>query len=178
MNYQCFLVEESGLVACFLRRYSTDRCPSPHGYHSAMVRIEDMNHPPRTMREVYTPPEDPRYPEQCECGYTFKETDTKQLFTLSIYESKATGERWLENALPIGAMFDAWWFPNEWKGADQRTLAVVLPPGSGNVWIIDAPASSGNHWQRTGVPPNITVTPSILTPRYHGFLTNGILIET
>lgn len=42
---------------------------------------------------------------------------------------------------------------------------------------VNAPEPSGGHWTRTGTPPTITASPSILTPRYHGFLQGGVLTD-
>jgi hypothetical protein len=56
---------------------------------------------------------------------------------------------------------------------------VVLPPGEAyDIWTIDGLASSGGRWTRTGEAPNFTVTPSILTPKYHGYLTAGVLTDS
>lgn len=75
-----------------------------------------------------------------------------------------------------GAMYDATrWTPGSWRGPDGRCWAVVLPPaGMADFWLIDGEASSGGRWTRTGEAPDLSVTPSILTPSYHGFLgSNG-----
>lgn len=75
-----------------------------------------------------------------------------------------------------GAMYDATeWSPKSWRGPDGRCWAIVLPPASvADYWLIDGEASSGGRWSRTGSPPNVSVTPSIATPNYHGFLgSNG-----
>ena len=80
-----------------------------------------------------------------------------------------------------GAMFDATdWSPWRSRGTpDGKVWGVVTPPGDPHdVWIIDSEASSGGHWTRTGTPPRLTVTPSILMPRYHGFLTDGVLTDS
>jgi hypothetical protein len=55
---------------------------------------------------------------------------------------------------------------------DPAHLVAVLP--SCELWDIDGPSSNGPGWSRSGEPPAVTVSPSILTPRYHGFLRNGV----
>lgn len=74
---------------------------------------------------------------------------------------------------------------------DGKHLVVVLPDG--HWWHVDSTPSNGGRWTRSGTPPIITATPSILTYKpvwemdgetwkvvsneesYHGFLTNGFL---
>lgn len=46
-----------------------------------------------------------------------------------------------------------------------------------NNWLVDAPSKQGSPWTREGKPPKVTARPSILTSRYHGFLTDGFLVE-
>lgn len=87
-----------------------------------------------------------------------------------------------------GAMYDAAGHPGHGEvyregdmiGPDGRCLMVALPPG-GHAWYVDGKATSGGRWQRTGDPtadpPTVSVTPSILTGDYHGFLTDGVLRE-
>ena len=83
---------------------------------------------------------------------------------------------------PIGAMWGCDWFAgcHESSGLrydrnpDGLVLCVRCPGGD---WLIDGPSDSGGSWSRTGVAPNITVTPSILQPRYHGWLRDGHLVE-
>ena len=50
-------------------------------------------------------------------------------------------------------------------------ICVVCP--NGEQWEIDRPSSNGDGWQVTGDLPNITCSPSIVVPGYHGFLQNG-----
>jgi len=94
-----------------------------------------------------------------------------------IWRQPETGEEHIGlEEFGAGAMFDASWLP--WKGPDGLSLSVILPPGGQvDVWHIDGFAGGSDHrpWERTGTPPNVTAKPSILTPRYHGFLTNGYL---
>jgi hypothetical protein len=96
-----------------------------------------------------------------------------------IWRRPDTGEEHRhQHEFGAGAMFDvSGWSAHE--GPDGRALGVVTPPGgNGDLWLIDGPASSGGFWTRTGEPPHLTVTPSILTPNYHGFLQDGVLTDS
>jgi hypothetical protein len=56
--------------------------------------------------------------------------------------------------------------------ADKRDpLTVVCPNGA--TWEIDRKSSNGTGWIVTGDWPNLTCTPSIVVPGYHGFLRDG-----
>jgi hypothetical protein len=81
---------------------------------------------------------------------------------------------------PPGALIDsAGWDPRAVPGPDGRIWSVALPPGGGHdLWCIDAPSSTGGRWTRTGEAPNLTVNPSILTGRYHGWLHDGMLSDS
>lgn len=124
----------------------------------------------------YDPPGS-AWPETCpECSLSIE----RSRMGYRMYRRPETGEEkrkvW---EFGIGAMFDASWLP--WKGPDGLSLSVVLPPGGQNdVWHIDGPAGGTDRrpWTRTGVPPLVTASPSILTPRYHGHLQNGILTDS
>ena len=86
------------------------------------------------------------------------------------------GELYTRNDLPPGAMFDADWDAGAFApGPDGLWLMVRLP--SGEDWAVDLPAQNSNRpWTRTGKPPTVTARPSIQTPKYHGFLTAGVLV--
>lgn len=101
------------------------------------------------------------------------------------------------HSLPIGAMFDSCWAPAVWRNpVDDLAVTVILPPGGPyEYWNCDGPASHEeadptpedpahtrtilvpHAWTRTGDPranpPTIAVTPSIMTPRYHSYLSLG-----
>lgn len=191
MSWLCFMVVETDRARAWLRRYvsfTEERCPAmpgDHSYHEARTQIEDQ--PLRKTGDGYYaahPVEpfagDPRWPTNCACGRSFRDSDRWQILTHALYarEDGAEGE-WTIADMPIGAMFDTFWLPKPWVGADGRSLSVKLPPGGeSDLWHIDSEASSGGRWAREGTPPNITVSPSILTNRYHGFLQQGSLTDS
>jgi hypothetical protein len=197
---KCFLITASDKSGRYLRRYTSgtkcDVCQ--HGYHQSLVHIGDFkailtedgyeSSPSASKYEG-----DERWPATAPCGYVFAEEDEWQVFTKRIY-TDADGNAYTLNELPPGAMYDADWCP--WKGPDGRSLVVILPNGHG--WCIDHQANNctipedvaqkQHHcWIRHGEPPNITVDKngitcqagagSILTPKWHGFLRNGYLVE-
>lgn len=80
--------------------------------------------------------------------------------------------------VPVGAIWRVEYHESHWAGADGRCYQVQLPPGGiGDQWVIEQPSTSGGHWTRTGEAPCFTAVPSILTPRYHGYLTAGVLTD-
>lgn len=189
---QCFMIEPTGRVRRQLRRFvfSSDaesKCPGVMGSHNGHApfpegacRTEKQGDYEvwRFDDEHEIPPhDDPQWPQKCDdCPYVFKPEDHWQLFHDVIYVRKDTGATMtLRDAQP-GAMWDATWYPE--KGPDGLALCVALPPNGGHdYWHIDGSAKGGGKWTRTGQVPNITANPSILTPRYHGFLRNGWLEE-
>lgn len=193
------MVEEVGRSRAWLRRHARGECPAMPGeysYHQAMTQVEDVE--TVVDDEGYyaaTPAEDyrgdPRWPTRCACGREFDQVDfgrgfggggdAWQVLTHALYRRVDGGAgEWPVRDLPPGAMFDAQWLP--WKGPDGLSLSVSLPPdepdGHNHVWHVDGPSSSGGHWTRTGTPPNITASPSILTGKYHGFLQGGVLTDS
>ncbi len=69
-------------------------------------------------------------------------------------------------------------YRRDWYGK-RSPLFVMTPAGP---WCVDAQSTDGNGnftghgWTVTGLPPNITVSPSINFPgSYHGWLTDGVL---
>jgi hypothetical protein len=187
---QCFFVVESARATQALRRYrlsTIEKCDvSGHGYHNASVRIEDVATTPKAYLSAAPASAfagDPRWPTHCACGYEFRAEDEWQVFTESIYVDAATGREWPMRELPPGAMYDAWWYrgsegSEDKSGPDGLNLCLCLPPKGGlDYWHIDGPANNGPGWSRSGTVPNITAQPSILTPRYHGWLRDGVLVE-
>ena len=50
-------------------------------------------------------------------------------------------------------------------------ICIVVP--NGRLWEIDRKSRNGDGWKVEGEWPNLTCSPSILLPGYHGFLRNG-----
>lgn len=206
MNVKCFYLVETGDMKRYLRRYETGDCPlnpGQYSYHQNMVEIDTVKHEPNTTikmdeKEVDAPPlTDPRWPVACKCGHKFVDAE-KQLFIEKVYERTDTGERMILRDAPPGAMYNAWWNPECWKGKDGLALVVRCPDG--HDWNIDAVCSnctlpndkSHRCWLRHGKVPNITVDKvgpadngdttcaagagSIQTPKWHGFLRGGELV--
>jgi len=181
----CFIATDSGRARVSLRRYSPRLAcqSSPLGYHNIKVPIDVVASPFNSdRREYYHDPyprpekDDPRWPSRCRCGYDFSLSDDDQIFheQLYRYETGKMVQIGTQDELPAGAMIQALWVPNTWVGEDGRSWLVRLP--GGEEWLIDAPASDGGRWKRTGNAPQFTVEPSILTPKYHGWLRNGVLV--
>ncbi len=172
-------------------------------YHAAAVDIEieparrdyDTGFLEIVDRDAYK--HDPRWPAKCEaCEYLFTETDNWVVNQSVIYVS-AEGLLWTQQNLPAGAMYDATWMPDNWKGADGISLTVMLPTSPPATWAVDAEASNCTRkgelhkcWIRHGDPRTQSVTVdkngdtcqagagSIAVDGYHGFLQNGILTDS
>lgn len=189
MNIKCFLLRPTGADREYLRRYARDavtpKCSGRYGYHNAMVEIGTS--PEGT--HIEPPPHDhPKWPRKCDhCDYLFDEQDYWQLFRQHLFLRSdlpaSEGLTTIEDA-PPGAMWLADWYGTDHGSAHflampeeirRRGHLIVKCPG-GHEWDVDSPASNGSGWTRRGDPPMVTATPSILTPEYHGFLTNGELV--
>jgi hypothetical protein len=79
-------------------------------------------------------------------------------------------QTWPYGTLPIGAMFYV--FNPARPGEDKRSLVVVTPVGEVQV---DVTRPDGGRWQRTGIPPLITLRPQIKLDGYRGRLEGGVL---
>lgn len=201
MPFPCFWVDEQPEVQLYLRRYADSDGSCPGGYHNAAVPVgveiaeRDAAGYLRAGRTAHARADvdekwrdDDRWPTRCaSCPYEFTDTDSWQVARDRIFRRPDTGEEWTERKLPPGAMLDGFWHPQ--KGPDGIALVVVLPPAvedsRGHWWHVDGPSRSGGKagpaWSRTGdpkaSPPTVTVTPSILTGDYHGFLRDGVLTD-
>lgn len=205
MSWRCYMVTAVEEQEAWLRRYADGPCPAmpgQHRYHDALahigrigLRYGERDESGRRFIESTDPADyagDERWPTACACGYEFTEADRWQVLGRQLWERMdddldVGGERRIldrvgsdPNGVPVwgpGAMFDAWWMGDHAKGPDGLHLSVTLPP-DGHPWHIDGPSSSGGRWARSGTPPLVSVTPSILTTRYHGFLGSGVLSDS
>lgn len=185
----CFLLEDLRRARYTLRRYAGSKCPAGKlGYHNAHSDvIAETDEKPGNEYTGSNPPEvavdDPRWPAACACGYAFTFEDSRQVFAHGLYRRADTGEVLTWEDAPAGAIREASWWPD--KGADGKGWCVRLPDGSD--WMTEGGAANcscrktatvADHrcWTRTGVAPRLTVTPSIATPRWHGFLRDGRLL--
>lgn len=154
MSVRCFWLKETNRAALGLRRYrsgQTQPCPRPHGYHDALVYIDEIRATKSEPDEyghrhwVYPdkpeiPHDYPRWPTACACGYVFAPDDEWQVWTEAIYRRTETGEDTSIRDAGPGAMWDAWWMGDLWRGPDGRCLVVKLP--NGHDWTIDGIASN------------------------------------
>lgn len=202
---RCFMLDGLDEAELGFRRYrstrdaQSDLCIGGHGYHNAERVWERRADPPRAdgramgslasvsserlVREYYgIEPDDPRWPETCDaCDYRFIEADERQISVQHLWKRRDTGEVLSLRDAPAGAMWYADWYHE--KGPDGHALCVRVPMPDGvspmlGDWIIDSTATGGGKWTRSGEPPIVTATPSILIgkpERYHGFLTDGVL---
>lgn len=202
MATRCFWVEPTGFERVSLRRYvSGSECPV-HGIHDASTFVCDRGghsathhvEPEHATEIAYEHGID--WPAACECGYHFAPEDTRQVFTVALFERMDTGERKPLRDWEPGAMWNADWLPEAWHGPDGRSICVKLP--NGDEWLIDSRASNcglpddNEHqcWVRHGEPPNLTVDKNGNTcaagggsiwsrqgkpNEWHGFLRDGVL---
>ena len=99
------------------------------------------------------------------------------------YSSKKPGDMWFmpwiydpndpkDRKGRTGYLAEGFWKDN----ADKRPPICVVTP-SGSDWVVDAGSTNGDGWVVTGDAPNITCSPSIVVPGYHGFLKNGVFTD-
>lgn len=203
---QTFWAEPTGRAWRWLRRYVVRpygerrgwTCES--GWHEAKVRIEDAEDPlvEITNGDVW-PHDDPRWPTTCErCPYEFVEADEWQLSAHQEYAGG--GHVFTLFDAPAGAMYDAHWMPESWRGSDGISLVVFCPQRSGGRaqdWHVDSRAANCTKpddtehkcWVRHGDPRKEPVTVdkdgvtcaagagSIQIGDWHGFLRGGLLVE-
>lgn len=205
VDAKCFVIERTGRSRYVLRRYhssSDGKCPGPMGYHNAHSEvIAETEDDPTKDYLCSNPPEvakdDPRWQQKCDaCDFRFTDADPKQVFGDPVYRRLDTGEILMLEDAPPGALWRATWYENRgsvqchWTGDDGQSWMCRLPDG--HDWFIDGKCSNCTRpnephhcWVRKGVAPNFTVgkdgdtcaagAGSIMTPNWHGFLTNGEL---
>ncbi len=187
----CFWLEPTANAEVSLRRYAAEpkcealRAPYPGhapvawGIHDARVKIDTRARGTSDASHHPTPEEmaDPRWPKKCVCGYEFVANDYWQYNVHALYMRCDTQALVTLYDAPAGAMWDAPWHKgHHGKFAKPDGLYIVVRTPAGD-WLVDGPSSNNNGagWQRTGTPPQISVTPSIGFPNFHGWLRNGVL---
>lgn len=208
-----FWLEPTDRIAVGLRRYHSsggDGFTCAAGYHSALAYTGEVDatfcdsDDGRTLASrPQTARDDPRWPQSCACGYRFTDDDHWQDWQDLIYRRTDSGlpvilRDWCAESVddpppaPPGAMWDAWWMPDNWRGPDGIALMVRLP--NGHDWHVDSEASNCTRkgephacWVRHGDPRTAMVhvdkdgdtcaagAGSILADDYHGFLHHGVL---
>lgn len=193
MGVRTFWAEPTGRTIRKLRRYSQvdPKCPGPYGYHNASAPLDIVEGDHHATGDLW-PHDDPGWPGACDgCGRPFTPDDHWQLSCSREYRSVVSRETFALADAPPGAMWDADWMPDAWRGPDGIALCVKLPDGSD--WLVDAQASNCTRpgedhkcWIRHGDPRTEPVTVdkngetcaagagSIQSGNYHGFLRNGV----
>ena len=183
---KCFFLKPIKKARVSLRRYSSHKkedvereCPGPWGYHNISVQLDVIDWDDESgLVANDRDHDDPLWPTHCDCGYEFAEDDEWQHNRNIMHERSDGGEDTTLQDAPVGAMWDAHWLPSNRTGHDGIALVVKTPDGD---WQVDAPSYSngkaGPGWTRSGTIPDVTARPSILMPKYHGWLTKGMLIE-
>src|ERR1044072_2413872 len=201
---QCLWFEPAGKLRRFFRRFTwsgQSKCSSQFGSHNASVFLDEMEDltPYETIScdiDVEPFKDDSRWPTHCVCGYAFQPDDQYQISVDRIYRRTDTGEEMTFQTAPAGAMWDAWWYPDAWKGSDGIALVVKMPQGG--EWVVDSRCSNctlpndnvHKCWIRHGNPrkPETLLVDkngvtckagggSIQMTNWHGFLRFGFLEE-
>lgn len=140
------------------------------------------------------PHDDPRWPQTCEaCRCDFAAEDEWQLNTRDLWRGALDGRLYTLRDAPAGAMWDAHWMSDHWRGPDGICLVVKTPGGD---WMVDGEASNCTRkgeahecWVRHGDPRTGSVhvdkngntcaagAGSIQQGSYHGFLHNDHLVQ-
>ena len=183
MPTPCFLVAATNRYRRRLRRYcatadGVEACPKGHGYHEASTILDVVELDEHPVIETYETSRIDRsepWPTHCAaCGYEFTDASHCQRWFDQLYRA-GDGREWVQRDLPPGAMFHADWRVGLDRMQDGMCPAVVLPDGE--VWFIGSEPVNGGRWTWSGIAPKLTVRPSIRTPRYHGWLTDGVLSD-
>lgn len=176
-GWRCFIIQPTPFCRRSLRRYSDAKCPTGSIHDMSVVideKVEGLEEGGLLKGDFSG---DPRWPIQCACGYAFQEVDHWQVRVDRLYAGSPDGKDYAlrDPDLPIGATWDADWLKDPWKGPDGLSLVVRLPGGS------DFPMDmkmSGHSWSRTGIPPAVSVHPSVNhVGVYHGVIANGVVSE-
>jgi hypothetical protein len=140
------------------------------------------------------PHDDPRWPTHCDsCSEVLLDNAKYQIFAHTLYRGCPDGKLYTFREAPIGAMWDAKWMGEHFRGHDGIALVVKTPGGD---WLVDGacsnctrPGEDHDCWVRHGDPRTGEVhvdkngdtcaagAGSILLGNYHGFLHHGYLTD-
>jgi hypothetical protein len=180
MPTTCFMITPTDQAQYFLHVFTLVGCTAGYG-HKAKVQIESgplLQTPEGYIAALTAAEGETRWPTVCDvCGEPFPDHGVvRQIYQEPLLLMPDGREVTIApGSAPPGAMWDTPWMVDCWQGKDGRCLTVRLP--SGEDWCIDSQAASGGFWTRTGEPPLLTVTPSIKSNRYHGYLNAGVLTD-
>lgn len=141
----------------------------PLGCHDASVVIDDrlfLNADDSTIPDEDVM-KDPRWPSHCPCGYMFQLGDEWQDNHFRLWSGAPDGKEYAlrDKLLPPGAC----------RVDEDGLIFVRLPDGEdfcpNLTW-------SKERWTVSGVPPHLTVSPSInAVGTYHGYISAGVLSD-
>lgn len=195
-----FLATPTGRCRVALRRFGyRETGAGVCGHDATVVILEDAEASPvgadgyqhGSINEVAH--DDPRWPQACSrCGAAFTSAQTGwQTNELDWYEGG--GHRFSlgigDWEAPVGAVIPAPWMEHL-PDNGCPSVRITLPDRersdglSTNVWLsrqqasLRRPSGSGElgpQWAISGSLPGITVTPSIDSPKWHGWIQGGVL---
>lgn len=167
-----------------LRRftYTSETACSARSGHDASVVIGQVPNAEADPHGDNWDHDDRQWPATCSsCGYWFTGTDQWQRNDNAIYALPDGAEFAFRGSFgrcaPPGTMIRAGWADEFYPGRGESWL-VALPDGS--EWVTTQKASGGGHWEVTGTPPLITVSPSIASNSptgWHGWIRDGKLVD-
>jgi len=182
-EYQCFMVEETKQKWHSYTRFEKGPCAVHGEYHSATRYVDD------TPDDLAPGIEEAMMPATCKCGHAFG-PHSGSTSAGQWYRDPRDGSTFRHIAqAPAGAMWYApyllehgrWSLSPEYiRDHEGKRPPVVVQLPAGGAWCVDEQFRSdgklaGKGWTVTGEVPLLTARPSILTPRYHGWLTDGVL---
>ncbi len=179
------IAEPTGRYRRSLRRFvlsSDATCPA--GYHNASNDIGEVGEDEHEeLHGDNWPHDDERWPAACTaCGYAFTPDDRWQRNDNEIYRlpdgAEFTFRGAFGKAAPPGTMIRAAWY-DEFTSHPEGVKPWLVALPDGGEWITSQKATGGGYWTITGMPPNITVSPSIFhnaPTGWHGWIRDGELV--
>lgn len=152
MSLAAFYLIPTESARVSLRRYASGdydcgRLPGRRTYHDVAAEVDTIPAVIVERRWEWQAPSPESiapdaWPMTCGCGYTFTKADTRQVFVEPLYRRSDGGPGvFTLRTAPPGAMWDAWWYPEDLgKGPDGLSLIVKCP--NGVEWHIDGFASN------------------------------------